>query len=262
MQDISRRKRAELELQQSNEQLLRVNQALDEFVYTASHDLRAPLVGVNRLAQWILEDDPAVAGKSRERLLTIQGRITRMARLLDDIRDYARAGQASAPAGLAMTASALVADVLSALEVPAGFSVRCDAALAGVPVSRVPLQQVLHNLIANALKHHDRATGAISVTVQEQGERLRFIVEDDGPGIPLEYRQDIFDMFRTLRPRDVIEGSGMGLALVRRIVERMGGACGVEGPAGRGARFWFDWPRTTWPTESNDEHATGNDPAG
>jgi len=102
---------------------------------------------------------------------------------------------------------------------------------------------VFHNLMANALKHHDRAAGTISVTVQELGEHWRFVVEDDGPGIPIEYRQAVFEMFRTLRPRDEVEGSGMGLALVRRIVGRMGGECGIEGPEGRGARFWFDWPR-------------------
>jgi len=243
MQDISRRKQAERALHRSNEQLMQANQALDDFVYTASHDLRAPLVGVTRLAQWILEDDQALAPKSRERLLAIKGRMTRMAGLLDDIREYARAGQDSGSAGPPVPAAEVVQEVLSTLDVPAGFSVTCDATLQSARVGRIPLLQVLHNLIANALKHHDRASGAILVTVQQRGPWLRFMVEDDGPGIPLEYREAVFGMFRTLRPRDEVEGSGMGLALVRKIVGHMGGTCGIDGPEGRGACFWFDWPR-------------------
>jgi PAS domain S-box-containing protein len=243
MQDISRRKQAERALQRSNEQLRQANQALDDFVYTASHDLRAPLVGVSRLAQWILEDDQALAPRSRDRLLTIKGRMSRMEGLLDDIRRYARAGQDQGLAGPSVPAADVLRDVLAALDVPAGFSVRAGASLQGVQVGRMPLLQVLHNLIGNAIKHHDRPAGTISVTVLDNGPWLRFMVEDDGPGIPLEYRQAVFEMFRTLRPRDELEGSGMGLALVRKVVGRMGGTCGIDGPEGRGACFWFDWPR-------------------
>jgi signal transduction histidine kinase len=71
---------------------------------------------------------------------------------------------------------------------------------------------------------------------------LRFSVIDDGPGIPKAYREDIFEMFKTLKPRDEVEGSGMGLALVRKLVLRMGGSCGVVPVSGRGSEFWFDWP--------------------
>ena len=243
MQDISRRKQAEQALKLSNEQLREANQALDDFVYTASHDLRAPLVGVHRLAQWILEDDASLAPKSRERLTTIQGRAARMSRLLDDIRDYARAGQNPQSTGPAMPAATVLQDVVATLDIPAGFEVRADASLDAALVSRVPLPQVLHNLVSNAIKHHDRATGAISVSVDEAGRLLRFRVSDDGPGIPVEYREAVFEMFRTLRPRDEVEGSGMGLAFVRKLVGRMGGACGIEGSGERGTTVWFDWPR-------------------
>ncbi len=244
MQDISRRKQAEQALLLSNAQLVEANRALDDFVYTASHDLRSPLVGVNRLAQWVLEDDQALAPKSRERLQTIQGRVARMARLLDDIRDYARAGQEGRPAAAPVAADDVLQEVLSTLEIPAGFSVRCDPSLQGVRVERVPLLQVLHNTIANAIKHHDRPAGTICVTVHEAGDALRFRVQDDGPGIPLAYREAVFEMFRTLRARDEVEASGMGLALVRKLVGRQGGQCGIEGPEGRGTCIWFDWPAT------------------
>ena len=82
----------------------------------------------------------------------------------------------------------------------------------------------------------------MTVLVEQTPPWLRFSVIDDGPGIPQEYRESIFEMFKTLKPRDAVEGSGMGLALVRRIVGRMGGRCGVDSAAERGAHFWFEWP--------------------
>lgn len=243
MRDITQRKRAESDLRRTNEDLEQKNKELDEFVYTASHDLRAPLNGVSAVAQWVLADDDSLSAESRARLSLIQGRIERMKQLLNDIRDYARAGSFTQPSGEQLTAAELVAAVAATAHVPSGFSIRCDASLDLAQINRVPLEQVLHNLIGNAIKHHDRETGTVTVAVDSSGPRFRFSVTDDGPGIAEEYRAVIFDMFKTLKPRDEIEGSGMGLALVRKIVGRMGGNCGVEAVQSRGARFWFDWPR-------------------
>jgi signal transduction histidine kinase len=243
MRDISERKRAGDELRRSNEDLARKNQDLDEFVYTASHDLRAPLTGVGTVAQWILDDDGAISAESRARLVLIQGRIERMKRLLDDIRDYARADELAEQSGTLLTAAVLVAEVAATSYVPAGFSIRCDPSLEEVYVNRVPIELVLHNLINNAIKHHDREMGVVTVSVESGGPRLRFSVIDDGPGIPQVYREAVFEMFKTSKPRDEVEGSGMGLALVRKIVGRLGGKCGIEELVGRGAKVWFDWPR-------------------
>ena len=240
MRDISARKRAETELLRSNLELQRINTELDEFVYTASHDLRSPLTNIAAVAQWILDDDATLSEKTQARLRVIQGRIERMKKLLSDIRDYARCGEYML--GEPITAMQLLNDAIDGLNVPQGFSVRGDAELDKWQTQRVPLGQILHNLIDNAIKHHDRDHGTIVVSVDRNGPLLRFAVTDDGPGIPPEYREEIFGMFKTLKPKDQVEGSGMGLALVRKIVTRMGGACGVEAANGRGATFWFDWP--------------------
>jgi PAS domain S-box-containing protein len=243
MRDITQRKRTEEELRRSNGELEKINAELDEFVYTASHDLRAPLTGVATVAQWILTDDNSLSAESRERLTLIQGRVERMKRLLNDIRDYARTGRYAQTSGPVLTAAALVADVVATAHVPPGFSVRSDPRLADIRVDRVPLEQVFHNLINNAIKHHDRPAGTVTVSVVANGPMLRFSVVDDGPGIPAEYCETVFEMFKTLKPKDQVEGSGMGLALVRRVVGRLGGSCGL-GPVdgGRGAHVWFDWP--------------------
>jgi PAS domain S-box-containing protein len=242
MRDITERNRREGELRRSNADLAQINIELDNFVYTASHDLRAPLTGISSIVQWILEDDRALAGESRERLGLILGRIERMKQLLTDIRDYARTDGNAAPSGTLVSAASLVANVVATAHVPPDFSIRGDSSLEEVQVQRVPLEQVLHNLVNNAIKHHDRPAGTVTVSVQHMAPWLRFSVIDDGPGIPEEYRESIFEMFKTLKPRDEVEGSGMGLALVRKIVGRMGGRCGVDPATKRGSNFWFEWP--------------------
>jgi signal transduction histidine kinase len=221
----------------------RINRELDEVVYVASHDLRAPLRGITTLAEFILEDDPVVSKTTRERLLQIKRRARRMAHLLDDILLYARAGRLDAVSGPALPASRLVAEVATALELPAAFTLDLDASLLRATVRRMPLAQVLQNLIGNAVKHHDRGAGTIAVTALDTGSGWRFSVCDDGPGIPARYRESVFDMFTTLKPRDVVEGSGMGLALVRRLVRSFGGYCGITQNGARGACVWFDWPK-------------------
>jgi signal transduction histidine kinase len=104
----------------------------------------------------------------------------------------------------------------------------------------MPQQRVFANLIDNAARHHDRPTGTIAVAGGQCGPRLRFTVSDDGPWVPEVYRETTFMMFRTLRPRDAMEGSGVGLA--RKLLASGGGHCGVETAPGRGSVFWFDWP--------------------
>jgi PAS domain S-box-containing protein len=249
MRNISDRKSAEESLRRSNAELQQLNVELDEFVYTASHDLRSPLTNIGCLTQWILDDDDSLGAETRDRLLLIQGRIERMKRLLSDIREYARSASTAELVGPPVWASSLLADVVAGLGVPPGFLVQVDDAVATVTVKRIPLVQVFHNLIGNAIKHHDRENGIIAVSVQSIGSKWRFDVRDDGPGIPAEYREEVFCMFKTLRPRDEIEGSGMGLALVRKIVSKLGGACGVEPAPTRGARFWFDWPKVSQTTD-------------
>jgi PAS domain S-box-containing protein len=245
MRDTTDRRIAEAAIRQANAHLAEVNRELADFVRTASHDLRAPLMGIGSLVQRIVEDDPTLATQTRERLDVIGGRAARLQRLLADLRDYARAGQLATPSGPQLSGVELLAEVAAGLHVPEGFSIVTDDSLARVIVNRVPLLSVLHNLVGNAIKHHDRGAGVVAVAAHGAGRWIRFSVSDDGPGIPDEFHEIIFGMFQTLKPRDEVEGSGMGLALVRKIVTRVGGRCGIEPNAGRGARFWFEWPQAT-----------------
>jgi signal transduction histidine kinase len=108
---------------------------------------------------------------------------------------------------------------------------------------RVPLEQVIRNLVSNAIKHHDRDDGAIEVFSRESGNFYEFAVSDDGPGIPPEFHDRVFQIFQTLKSRDEVEGSGMGLALVKKTVEAHGGNVTLESSGGRGTTFRFTWPK-------------------
>ena len=228
------------------EKLVRSNQNLEQFAYATAHDLRSPLRSIDVLAGWIEEDAAdALLPQSVEHLQKLRGQARRMEKLLQDILDYARIDQGDEiRADESITASLLVKDVVSLIDPPEGFIVTVDERFKGISVPRMPLQQVFHNLIHNAVKHHNGVAGRIDVGVADIGDRFAFTVADDGPGIDPKYHQKIFEMFQTLKPQSQKDGSGMGLALTKKHVDAHGGQITVESEPGMGARFSFTWPKT------------------
>jgi signal transduction histidine kinase len=161
--------------------------------------------------------------------------------LLDDLLDYSRAGQDQAAIEV-VDSGALVTGILDLLAPPPTFSVTVASDMPTFTTAKVPLEQVFRNLIGNAIKHYNRADGLVAVKAYNRGKMWEFVVEDDGPGIPQDYYERIFQMFQTLKPRDQVEGSGIGLAVVRKLVTRGGGTITVESVEGQGACFRFTWP--------------------
>lgn len=239
--DITERKLQEERLAERTRELERSNKELAAFAYVASHDLRSPLRGIAQLSEWIAEDMPGgVPEEIQGHLHLMRSRVSRMERLLDDLLAYSRIGRIEGEVAEA-NVGAICREAFDLFAPPPGFRLELAP---GLPVFRTlatPLTQVLHNLIGNAIKHHDRAEGVISVRVRRVAGGYAFAVADDGPGIPPEYHERIFGLFQTLKPRDAVEGSGMGLALVRKVVEIYGGAVGVRSE-GRGTVFEFTWP--------------------
>jgi PAS domain S-box-containing protein len=242
--DIAARKKAEREASERTEQLRIVNKELAEFAYVASHDLKAPLRVIDNASKW-LEEDLAehLTDETRESLKLLQGRVRRMDKLLDDLLEYARIGRASDNRfAEVIGGDVLMEDVLGLLGAE-NFTLTVSPAFAGIQVCRMPLQQILMNLIGNAIKHHDKKKGRIEVTVEDNGDCYAFAVKDDGPGIHPRFHDEVFKMFQTLRPRDQVEGSGMGLALVRKNIEVFGGVIQLESAEGQGSTFRFTWPK-------------------
>jgi PAS domain S-box-containing protein len=241
--DVSSLQEARLALEATNSELNHINRELDQFVYTASHDLRSPLRAISSLAQFVLEDDSSLQEETQDRMRLIISRAERMQKMLDQILEYARAGKDGGD-GKPVYANELIDDITAMLGVKE-FTIVNDPSLASVLVRPMPIAQIFQNLIGNAIKHHDATHGTVTISVQIKPDRLRFRVEDDGPGIPPQYCETVFEMFTTLKRRDVVEASGIGLALVRKLVKLQGGSCGIEPASGRGARIWFDWPAYT-----------------
>jgi two-component system sensor kinase FixL len=243
VRDVSPRKAAEEQVRRYASELERSNRELNDFAYSASHDLRSPLRGIGQIAGWIVEDHAAeLSEEVRNELDLIQRRVDRMQALLDDMLTYARVGRSEGDVSH-VDCEQLVREIVETLPVPNGFSVRI-APMPTLLTHRTPLQQVLRNLIGNAIKHHNRPDGIVDVSGVDRGDHFEFIIEDDGPGIAADYHEQIFRMFTTLKPRDAVEGSGMGLAIVKKIIESRGGSVHLESAEGRGATFRFTWPRS------------------
>lgn len=222
--------------------LERSNRDLDEFAYAASHDLRAPLRGIASLAQWIEEDlGTSAEASTRQQLELLRGRVRRMETLIDDILNYSRAGRSSEPLREVVVAE-LLAETVEMVAPPPTASIEIST-MPRLVTERAQLQQVLMNLLSNAIKHARRSDPHVKISAEDQGEFFRFEVADNGPGIPRQYQDRIWGMFQTLASRDKVEGSGIGLATVKKLVERQGGRVGVESVEGEGARFFFFWPK-------------------
>jgi len=242
--DISERRKIQSELEAKQAELLRSNKDLEQFAYVASHDLKAPLRAIELLVQWITEGlNGYDTNNVQENLGLLSKRTTRLNRLLDDLLAYSRAGRKVGSHRMADT-HALVLDIVQMLNPPPTISISVEGQLPKYKTHTAPLEQVLRNLISNAIKHHPGPQGRIVVSCQEQGDRYVYSIEDDGEGIPQQYAERVFEMFQTLKPRDQVEGSGMGLAIVNRIVQWQGGRVWFEpAPSGKGTVFKFQWKK-------------------
>jgi len=247
--DVSDQMRARQEAERRAEELARLSEALtqsnrelDQFAYVASHDLKAPLRGIANLAQWIQEDAGDALGEgARGHLEMLHGRVHRMEALIDGILTYSRAGRVRATPE-PLDVGALVHEAVELLAPPPGV-VTVEPGMPTVVAERVPLQQVFMNLVANALKHGRSESPRVHVGWRDAGAAHEFTVVDNGPGIPAEYHERIWGIFQTLEARDRVEGTGIGLSVVRKIVETRGGRAWVTSAPGAGASFHFTWPK-------------------
>ncbi|SKA97026.1 His Kinase A (phospho-acceptor) domain-containing protein [Prosthecobacter debontii] len=227
----------------TTKELQRSNEDLNQFAYVASHDLKAPLRSIRSLASWIEEDCEGILPETSQRHLSqLKNRVERLDALLNDLLTYSRSGrELSAPEKVdVLQLAKQVTDYLVPSE--GGFKVEIDAKGIEFVTWRVPMEQILRNLVSNALKHHGGASGVIKIAAEVKPDRVLLSVSDDGQGIAPEFHQRIFGMFQTLKSKDEVEGSGMGLAIVARLAERIGGRVTCESDVGKGSRFTLILP--------------------
>jgi two-component system sensor kinase FixL len=223
--------------------LRRSNKELQDFAYVAAHDLKAPLRGIGTLADWIAADyADRLDEQGRQQLRLLKGRVTRLSELINGILHYAEIGRTTnRPERVDL--DKLVAETIALLSPPSHVQVVVHGKLPSVVHEKVRLGQVFHNLIDNAIKYSDKPQGRIEIACREQGDVWEFAVTDNGPGIQARYFEKIFQMFQTLAPRDQRESTGIGLPVVKKIVELFGGRVWVESEVGKGSTFAFTLPK-------------------
>jgi PAS domain S-box-containing protein len=252
--DITDRKLSELSLRENNQQLKRSNRDLEDFAYIASHDLKTPLGGIKSAALWLAEDLHDLSDESRKILELMRSRINRMERLLDDLLTYSRVGRTDMTATVSKLPE-IFASIIEVLNPPAHIQVRIEGELPMIVKASAQLEQILRNLINNAIKHHDKQKGEVVLSGKRVGDFVEFVVRDDGPGILPQFHDKIFQLFQTLKRRDEVEGSGMGLALVKKLVEQQNSCITVHSQGdGTGAEFRFQWP--TMPLSCDTKETT------
>ena len=232
-------------IQRANQELALVNRDLEEFAYVISHDLKAPLRALRYDAAdaeraLAAADIDAVGAK----LAAMRDHQARMLAMLNGLFDYARAGRKIEGVAMADTRR-LAEDVIAGLAPPAGMAITIDGTWPHLMTLAAPLELVLRNLVGNAIKHHDRPDGRILLAARIGEDTLDITVRDDGPGIPPEWHDAVFLPFRRMDENNDGDSSGMGLALVRRTLDRIGGSIRLQSgaPSERGTTFHVRWPR-------------------
>lgn len=230
-------------IEERNADLARSNAELEQFAYIASHDLKAPLRGIDHLAVWIENDlGDRLEGEPKENMGLLRGRVRRLDALLNDLLSYSRATRMQT-ALEAVDIEDAIREAFDMVSADRAFTLSLDLEVPSIVLRRSALDQVMTNLFSNAMKHHDGEVGSVTVTLRDRGANYEFTVADDGPGIPEKLRERALQMFQTLQPRDKVEGSGMGLAIIKKIIEHQGGTISIEDAPDGGALFRFSWPK-------------------
>ena len=248
--DITERKQAEenqamliQELKSTNQKIEGINQELKDFAYIVSHDLKAPLRGIKTLADWISADyGDKLDEAGREQMTLLLARVGRMHNLIDGVLQYSRVGRAKEEV-VRVDLNELIPEVIDMVAPPKNIEITVENELPVIECEKTRIMQVFENLLSNAVKYMDKPQGRVRIGCVEQEDFWKFSVDDNGPGIEEKHFERIFRIFQTLSPRDKFESTGIGLTVLKKIVESYGGKTWVQSKVGEGSTFFFTWPK-------------------
>lgn len=233
-----------LAMKESATNLARINKQLDEFVYIVSHDLKAPLRGIASLSSF-LEDElgTGINDESKELLGLIKSRTTRMQSLIDGILKYSRLSNSKADVE-EVDVKELLHAIIDLIAPPDHFKFEIPDTLPILQTEKVKLHEVFQNLISNGIKYNNNEKGCIKIHYRNEDGTHHFGVEDNGVGIKPEHQDKIWGIFQTLQPKDKAESTGVGLTIVKKLVEQQGGEVTIQSTFGSGSTFWFVWGKS------------------
>jgi signal transduction histidine kinase len=260
--DITERKQAEenrarliQELKSTNKRVESINQELKDFAYVVSHDLKAPLRGIRTLADWLstdFADKLDENGKEQMNLLLV--RVERMHSLINGVLQYSRVGRVKEEE-TQVNLNELITDVIDMVAAPENMTITVENELPVLGCEKTAIVQVFQNLLSNAVKYIDKPKGQIQIGCVEETDFWKFSVTDNGPGIEEKHFERIFRIFQTLSPRDELESTGIGLTVVKKILELHGGRVWVESKMGEGTTFFFTLPKSRKEVEDAEVEA-------
>jgi len=246
MLELNRKLKNEaVEVKKHTDNLRKINKELDQFSYVVSHDLKAPLRAIANLSEWIKEDlGDNLSEENKKNLDLLQSRVTRMQSLITGILEYSKIGRKQVASEL-VNVNDLLREILDFLSASPKFSTTIPPDLPTLKTQKVLLQQVFSNLVSNAIKYNDKEKGQIDIFYTEKEDCYEFSIADNGPGIAPEHHDKVFDIFQTLEAKDKVESTGIGLSIVKKIIEEQGGIIRIDSTKGSGAKFIFTWPKVS-----------------
>lgn len=244
LSDVSARVVAETKLKAYTRDLERINAELDQFAYVVSHDLKAPLRAINNLSEWIEEDiADMLEGDTKDQFRLLRGRVHRMENLINGILSYSRAGRIKTVKEKFVIKS-LVDELCESFSTKKPLVFRIEGGpTTEIEAEKIALTQILQNLISNGIKYNDKDEIEITVGWKDLGSQFEFYVSDNGPGISPEFHERIFVIFQTLQARDEVESTGVGLAIVKKILDEKHSNIRIESVMKKGTTFFFTWPK-------------------
>jgi PAS domain S-box-containing protein len=250
IRDITYRKKTEQILAKLNQdlhktvgELKKSNQELRNFAHVTAHDLKSPLRGIGSIAdRMVRRFSDKLDDEGKEQLRLLITRVKRMSDFIDGILRYSEIGRV-VEERRQIDVDMLLAEIIADNAVPENFEISIQEGLPLVLYDRLRLKQVFQNLISNAVKYMDKPKGLINIGCTEEDGFWKFSIADNGCGIKEQYFGKIFEIFQTLNSRDKTESTGIGLTIVKKIVELYGGRVWLKSKIGQGTTFFFTLPK-------------------
>ncbi len=255
-QEVTERKRAQERQTELLKQIESINRELRDFAHIVSHDLKAPLRGIKTLANWLSTDFADKLDKDgKEQMNLLSGRVDCMYQLIEGVFEYSRVGRIKEE-WVQVNLSEVIPKVIDMVAPPENITITVENELPTIECEPTRIMQVFQNLLSNAVKYMDKPNGQIKVGCVQDDNFWKFSVADNGPGIEEKHFEKIFQIFQTLSPRDDSESTGVGLTIIKKIVELYGGKIWVESTVGEGSTFFFTLPKQE--QESTDAKLKAN----